>query len=70
MPGIGCPVVMSSTIWLKEMGYGAGGSVLEVEVDAGIMLSKAEGSLASSGRTDCRDLTWVDVPLVGGAEEI
>lgn len=26
IPGIGCPFVMSSTIWLKEVGYGAGGS--------------------------------------------
>lgn len=23
MPGIGCPVVISSTMWAKEVGYGA-----------------------------------------------
>lgn len=27
MPGMGCPLVMSSTMWANEVGYGAGGSL-------------------------------------------
>lgn len=53
MPGIGCPVVMSSTMCANEVGYGAGGSL--GFVGAGIMplgASKVD-SLKSSGCTPC-----------------
>ncbi len=61
--------MISSTISLKEIGYGAGGSVVEVEVDVGIMLSKVDGSVAASWRSECTALAWVDMPLMSAAEE-
>lgn len=48
IPGIGCPVVMSSTIWAKEVGYGAStfsGTGVEVVESMPVCSGDAEGAL-------------------------
>lgn len=51
IPGIGCPVVMSSTMCAKEVGYGAGGSSGFAGAGITPLGASKEDSLKSSGCT-------------------
>ena len=51
IPGMGCPLVISSTIWAKDVGYGAGGSVEFAGAGNTPLGASYEGSLKSSGCT-------------------
>jgi hypothetical protein len=51
IPGIGCPVVISSTIWAKEVGYGASGLPgVGVPMAESVSFSSRDGEGALAGK--------------------
>jgi hypothetical protein len=64
MPGTGCPLVMSSTMWANEVGYGAAGS-LEF-VGAGGIPAGASSLPGRTSSTTEEARTSFEVGGVGG----